>query len=70
MTIDGSIENCRVHREPLGNINEGIVNVWKRSRSQQNEVTKNCEGCFFFGYVENSMMYDMNLEVMHHYEWM
>lgn len=70
VTLDGSIENCRVHREPLGNINEGIANVWKRSRSQQHEVTKNCEGCFFFGYVENSMMYDMNLEVMRHYEWM
>lgn len=70
VTADGSIENCRVHREPLGNISEGIETVWKRSRSLQNETTKNCDGCFFFGYVENSMMYDMNLEVMRHYEWM
>ncbi|SES75746.1 radical SAM additional 4Fe4S-binding SPASM domain-containing protein [Methanococcoides vulcani] len=70
VTADGSIENCRVHRESLGNVKDGIVNVWKASKDQQKELTEKCEGCFFFGYVENSLMYDLNLEVIQHYEWM
>ncbi len=70
VTADGSIENCRIHREPLGNVEDGIVNVWKSSKVRQKELTENCEGCFFFGYVENSLMYDLNLEVIQHYEWM
>ncbi|WP_445474286.1 radical SAM protein [Methanococcoides methylutens] len=70
VTADGSIENCRVHRETLGNVRDGIVNVWKASKERQKALVGNCEGCFFFGYVENSLMYDLNLEVMQHYEWM
>ncbi|UGV40561.1 radical SAM protein [Methanococcoides orientis] len=70
VTADGSIENCRIHRERLGNVKDGIVNVWKSSKVRQKELTENCEGCFFFGYVENSLMYDLNLEVLQHYEWM
>ncbi len=70
VTADGSIENCRVHRGSLGNVKDGIVNVWKASKDQQKELTEKCEGCFFFGYVENSLMYDLNLEVIQHYEWM
>ncbi|WP_135610566.1 radical SAM protein [Methanococcoides sp. AM1] len=70
VTADGSIENCRIHREPLGNVNEGIANVWMSSKDRQKALTEKCEGCFFFGYVENSLMYDMNLEVLQHYEWM
>ncbi|MGM0770387.1 MAG: radical SAM protein [Halobacteriota archaeon] len=70
VTADGCIEHCRVHREIMGNVNDGIINVWKASRDRQKALSKNCEGCFFFGYVENSLMYDLNLEVMQHYEWM
>jgi MoaA/NifB/PqqE/SkfB family radical SAM enzyme len=67
---DGSIENCRVHREPVGNIREGIANVWERTRKERKETSANCEKCLFFGYVENSLLYDLNPEVMRHYDWM
>ena len=67
---DGSIENCRVHREPVGNIRDGIANVWKRTRKERKETSANCEKCLFFGYVENSLLYDLNPEVIRHYDWM
>jgi len=70
VAADGSIENCRVHRQPLGNISEGIANVWERTREERKIKAENCERCLFFGYVENSLLYDFNLEVMRHYDWM
>lgn len=70
VTADGSIENCRVHRTPIGHIDEGIANVWKNTRELRKNMARNCKKCLFFGYVENSLMYNFNLEVAQHYEWM
>ncbi|TGC07284.1 radical SAM protein [Methanolobus halotolerans] len=70
VAADGSIENCRVHREPIGHIREGIANVWEATREKRKKTSNECQKCLFFGYVENSLMYDFNLEVMRHYEWM
>ncbi|MCQ6961737.1 radical SAM protein [Methanolobus chelungpuianus] len=70
VAADGSIENCRVHRQPLGNISEGIASVWERTREERRIKAENCGKCLFFGYVENSLLYDFNLEVMRHYDWM
>ena len=70
VAADGSIENCRVYREPIGNISEGIAKVWERTREKRKEVANNCEKCLFFGYVENSMLYEFNPEVIMHYKWM
>ncbi|MEZ5335559.1 MAG: hypothetical protein R2741_10145 [Methanolobus sp.] len=33
VTADGSIENCRVIRKPIGHISEGIAKVWERTKS-------------------------------------
>ncbi len=70
VAADGSIENCRVHREPIGHIRDGIENVWEATREKRKAISDKCQKCLFFGYVENSLMYDFNLEVMQHYEWM
>ncbi len=70
VTADGSIENCRIHRKPIGNISEGIENVWENTRKLRKDTARNCQKCLFFGYVENSLMYNFNLEVAQHYEWM
>ncbi len=69
VTADGRIENCRVNRVHLGDVRDGIANVWKRSREMRKRTSENCEGCLFFGYVENSLLYDFKPEVMAHYEW-
>ncbi len=70
ISSDGTIENCRVEREPLGNVSEGIKKVWDSSKEKRSQITNGCGGCLFFGYVENSLLYDFVPEVMAHYEWM
>ncbi|MHC1576354.1 MAG: radical SAM protein [Methanosarcinaceae archaeon] len=70
VTSDGTVENCRVHRKPVGNVRDGIANVWSSSRQRRKTISRTCEKCLFFGYVENSLMQDFNTEVMRHYEWM
>ncbi|WP_407355352.1 radical SAM protein [Methanolobus sp. WCC5] len=70
VNADGSIENCRVHRSPIGHISEGIGNVWERTRKTRKNIARECSKCLFFGYVENSLMYNFNPEVAQHYEWM
>jgi len=67
---EGMVYTCRVHREPLADIRDGLENVWKQWCKQMHEKASSCEGCLFFGYAENSMMYRFNPEVIRHYEWM
>ena len=68
---DGTLETCRVQNESLGNVMwDGFENVWKNSEEQRKEIVRNCKGCLFFGYVENSLMQSLNPEVLMNYEWM
>jgi MoaA/NifB/PqqE/SkfB family radical SAM enzyme len=67
---DGTVQTCRVHKEPLGNVSEGIARVWESSKKRREEIVRECDGCLFFGYVENSLLYDFRPEVITHYEWM
>ena len=70
VSADGTIENCRVHNEPLGNVSDGIQNVWRSSQEKRKTIVKGCKGCLFFGYVESSLLYDFKPEVVAHYQWM
>ncbi|WP_214043999.1 radical SAM protein [Methanomethylovorans sp.] len=70
VTADGTVEHCRVQTEALGNVKEGLRRVWESSREKRERTSLNCHQCLFFGYVENSLLYDMDLEVMRHYKWM
>ena len=67
---DGTMQNCRVHQEPLGKVSEGIARIWKTSQKRRKETVQRCQGCLFFGYVENSLLYEFVPEVLAHYEWM
>ena len=67
---DGTIENCRAKSKPLGQISQGLEKAWLAARDEMNKIRESCNGCLFFGYVENSLLYDMVPEVMAHYEWM
>ncbi|MHC1632114.1 MAG: radical SAM protein [Methanotrichaceae archaeon] len=69
VAADGVIENCRVQKEPLGHVSDGLLNVWNSSRAQRKQIAQNCKGCLFFGYVENSLLYDFKPEVVAHYNW-
>ncbi|NTV27247.1 MAG: radical SAM protein [Methanothrix sp.] len=70
VSSDGTIENCRVHKIALGKVSDGLEKVWLSSRKIRMETVQECQGCLFFGYVENSLLYEFVPEVMAHYEWM
>ncbi|HWQ19324.1 MAG TPA: radical SAM protein [Methanotrichaceae archaeon] len=70
VAADGTVENCRGYKSKLGHISDGLLNVWRSSAKKRKEAAENCQGCLFFGYVENSLLYDFVPEVMAHYEWM
>ncbi len=71
VTHDGTAEACRVQHEPLGNVmRDGFEKVWKDSAARREEIVRNCDGCLFFGYAENSLMQGFNPEVLMCYEWM
>ena len=67
---DGSVKNCRLSKESLGHVSSGLLNIWNGSRERRRKITNECKGCLFFGYVENSLLFDFRPEVMAHYEWM
>lgn len=70
VSSDGTVQTCRVHKEPLGHVSEGLDRVWERSKKRRKEIVRDCEKCLFFGYVENSLLYDFRPEVLAHYQWM
>jgi MoaA/NifB/PqqE/SkfB family radical SAM enzyme len=70
VAADGTIANCRVHGSPLGHISQGLSRVWETSRGSRKRTVDACRGCLFFGYVENSLLYEFVPEVMAHYQWM
>jgi MoaA/NifB/PqqE/SkfB family radical SAM enzyme len=67
---DGTIENCRCLKEPLGKVSQGISSVWSSSKEKRKKMVEDCPRCLFFGYAENSLLYDMVPEVIAHYQWM
>ena len=67
---DGTIGTCRVHQEAVGNVADGLARAWEASLEKRRKIVEECEKCLFFGYVENSMLYEFVPEVMRHYEWM
>ncbi|MDM7933976.1 MAG: radical SAM protein [Methanothrix sp.] len=70
VSSDGTVQACRVHSEPLFNASDGLDSGWRASREMRKRITQECQGCLFFGYAENSMLYDLVPEVMLHYRWM
>ena len=67
---DGIIENCRARSKPLGYISHGLEKAWLAASDEMKKTRESCDGCLFFGYVENSLLYDIVPEVMAHYKWM
>ncbi|MGB3944435.1 MAG: radical SAM protein [Methanothrix sp.] len=69
VSSDGTVQACRVHKEPLGNVSDGLARVWESSRKRRDEIVRGCAGCLFFGYVENSLLFDFRPEVLARYRW-
>ncbi len=70
VTSNGTVEHCRLKKTKLGDISSSLEHIWNNSKAIRNDVTSNCSGCLFFGYVENSLLYNFKPEVIKNYEWM
>ena len=67
----GDLYNCRVHDRPLGNVLEtSLSDVWDRTKSARKTMRENCGGCLFFGYLENNLLLNYNIESLFGYEWL
>ena len=75
--------NCRIHNKPLGNVLEnsvfndngkiiqnGIADVWKKTKAERKNMIQNCDGCQFFGYAELTLMNNYNIESFYGYDWL
>jgi MoaA/NifB/PqqE/SkfB family radical SAM enzyme len=69
VAADGTIATCRVHGSPLGHISQGLPRVWEATEAARKSA-EDCRSCLFFGYVENSLLYEFVPEVVAHYQWM
>jgi len=54
----------------IGKVSDGLAEVWASSQERRRKAARECHGCLFFGYVENSLLYEFVPEVVAHYEWM
>ncbi len=66
VAADGTLRRCRGKKEAIGDVSEGLFRAWDAAKLQAG----GCDGCLFFGYVENSLLYDLVPEVLAHYRWM
>ena len=75
--------NCRIHNQPLGNVLEnsvfnedgkiiqnGIADIWKKTKEERKNTIQNCDGCQFFGYAELTLMNNYNIESFYGYDWL
>jgi len=75
--------NCRIHNKSLGNVLEtsvfdsngkivqnGITEVWKKTKTERKNMIRNCDGCQFFGYAELTLMNNYNIESFYGYDWL
>jgi len=75
--------NCRIHNKSLGNVLEnsvfnesgkivqnGITDVWKKTKAERKNMIRNCDGCQFFGYAELTLINNYNIESFYGYDWL
>ncbi|NYT00710.1 MAG: radical SAM protein [Methanocellales archaeon] len=64
VSSNGELENCRVYRQNMGDVEGSLGKVWEYSKYKRNKISEECEGCLFFGYAELSLLYSLKPEVI------
>lgn len=59
---EGELKVCRVNNQQLGSYKKGLGSLWEETKQKRNEITEECDGCFFFGYVESCYMNKLKIE--------
>jgi len=61
--LDGKIESCS---GKIGSINDDLAELW-RGWIHKARKLRDCNGCLFSGYVELSLFFNLNFEVIKNY---
>ena len=64
VSSNGEVENCRVHRQNMGYGEGTLGKFWDSSKDKRKKISKECDGCLFFGYAELSLLYSLKPEVI------
>lgn len=62
--LDGKVESCF---GVIGDANEDLEELWKKWRLQGKQLSEKCEGCLFSGYVETSLLFNLDRRVIWNY---
>ena len=64
VSSNAEVENCRVHRQNMGEVEGRLGKVWECSKDKRKKISEECNGCLFFGYAELSLLYSLKTEVI------
>ncbi|OUJ19405.1 Radical SAM superfamily enzyme [Methanonatronarchaeum thermophilum] len=56
ITANGKIKKCRGQNQTIGDYNKGLKQQWNQTTKKRKQITKQCNGCPFFGYVESNLI--------------
>lgn len=62
--LDRKVESCF---GVIGDANEDLEELWKKWRLQGKQLSEKCEGCLFSGYVETSLLFNLDRRVIWNY---
>ncbi len=62
--LDGKIESCS---GVIGDFRDDLEELWSWWREEAKNLAENCGGCLFSGYVEISLLFNLNLRVAWNY---
>ncbi|RLI74718.1 pyrroloquinoline quinone biosynthesis protein PqqE [Archaeoglobales archaeon] len=64
LSSDGKIESCF---GVVGSVDDDLAKLWSSWKNKTKKLVEGCEGCLFSGYVEISLLFSFNVEVMLNY---
>lgn len=62
--LDGKIESCF---GVIGEANEDLEELWRKWKPRGKQLSQECEGCLFSGYVETSLLFNLDWRVIWNY---
>ncbi|WGI16787.1 radical SAM protein [Methanonatronarchaeum sp. AMET-Sl] len=62
ITANGEIKKCRAQNQVIGEYKKGLKNQWKETINKRKQITEECQGCPFFGYVESNLIRKLKIE--------
>ncbi|PTD93695.1 pyrroloquinoline quinone biosynthesis protein PqqE [archaeon SCG-AAA382B04] len=59
---EGQLKVCRAKNQQLGSYKQSLSELWNKTKQDREKITRNCNGCQFFGYLESRYINQLKLE--------